>query len=291
MRPGRLDVGVVGAGRVGAVWGAALAGAGHHLVAASGVSEESSSRIETLLPGVPRVDPETVVRRADLVLLTVPDDEIEGLVSGLASLGAWRQGQIAVHASGRHGVAILAPASEAGVACLAIHPAMTFTGTSLDLIRMREAVFAITAPPALVPIAQALVVELGGEGVVIAEEARPLYHAALTHGANHVVTAVLEATEALALAGIDEPGRLLKPLVLASLEGALDPGGGIESLTGPVVRGDAGTVAAHVAALEALPAVLETYRALAKATARLAHDSGRISDSEYASIMDALAGA
>jgi predicted short-subunit dehydrogenase-like oxidoreductase (DUF2520 family) len=168
---------------------------------------------------------------------------------------------------------------------------MTFTGTSLDLIRMREAVFAITASPALLPIAQALVVELGGEGVVIAEAARPLYHAALVHGANHVVTVVLQATEALARSGIEEPGRLLKPLLLASLEGALEPGGGIESLTGPIVRGDAGTVATHVAALKTIPRTLETYRALAKATALAAHDSGRISDAEYAGIMEALGGA
>ncbi len=296
MKPGRLDVGVVGAGRVGAVWGAALAGAGHRVVGASGVSDQSSSRIEALLSGVPRLDPEAVVRLADLVLLTVPDDEIAGLASGLASVGAWRPGQIAVHASGGFGVGVLQPAAEAGVACLAIHPAMTFTGTSLDLVRMREAVFAITAPPALIPIAQALVVEFGGEGVIVAEEARPLYHAAIVHGANHVVTAVMQAAEALSRSGIEDPGRLLTPLVLASIEGALGggvggAGRGFESLTGPVVRGDSGTVAAHMAALEPFPHTLETYRALSKATALLARESGRISATEYAGIMEALGGA
>ena len=296
MKPGRLDVGVVGAGRVGAVWGAALAGAGHRVVGASGVSEESSNRIEALLSGVPRLDPESVVRLADLVLLMVPDDDIADLVSGLASVGAWRSGQIAVHASGRFGVGVLDPAAKAGVACLAIHPAMTFTGTSLDLVRMRDAVFAITATPALLPIAQALVVELGGEGAIVAEEDRPLYHAALVHGANHVVTAVMQATEALSQAGITDPGRLLSPLVLASIEGALGggvsgAGRGFESLTGPVVRGDTGTVAAHMAALEAFPHTLETYRALAKATALLAFESGHLSATEYAGIMDALGGA
>jgi predicted short-subunit dehydrogenase-like oxidoreductase (DUF2520 family) len=107
-----------------------------------------------------------------------------------------------------------------------------------------------------------------------------------------VVTAVLQATEALSRSGIEDPGRLLKPLVLASIEEALGgAGGGSESLTGPVVRGDVGTVAAHVAALEAFPNTLETYRALARATALLARDSGRISGSEYAGIMEALGGA
>lgn len=289
MKPGRLRVGVVGAGRVGAVWGAALAGAGHTIVGASGVSEASVSRIETLLPGTPALEPEAVVRLADLVLLTVPDDEIAGLASGLASIGVWRPGQIAVHAAGRHGVAVMAPAADAGVACLAIHPAMTFTGSSLDLVRMRDAVFAITAPPQYVPIAQALVVEFGGEGIVVDEEVRPLYHAAITHGANHVVTLVAQAAEALSLAGVENPGRLLGPLVSASIEGAVGESG-LASLTGPIVRGDAGTVAAHVAALENSPGILESYRVLGGATARLVHESGRLSDEAYAGVMEALEG-
>jgi predicted short-subunit dehydrogenase-like oxidoreductase (DUF2520 family) len=271
---GRLAVGVVGAGRVGAAWAAALAGSGHTVVGASGISEESQNRIEALLPGVPRLDPEAVVRSADLVLVTVPDDEIEGLVSGLASRGAWRAGQIAVHASGRHGLKVLAAATGAGVAGLAIHPAMAFTGTSLDLVRMRGAVFAVTA------LAQHL-------AIVIAEDDRPLYHAALAHGANHLVAILLQASEALRQAGVEEPGRVLRPLVEASIEGAL-AGGGIDSLTGPIVRGDAGTLAAHLEALRPFPKVLESYRALAAATADLALEGGRISATQYAGVMDAL---
>jgi len=289
MTGSRLAVGVVGAGRVGSVWGAALAGSGHSIVGASGVSEATIDRIQALLPGVPRLDPEAVVRAADLVLLTVPDDEIEGLVSGLASVGAWRVGQIAVHASGRHGLGVLAPATGAGVAGLAIHPAMTFTGTSLDLTRMRGAVFAVTARPQHVPLAQALIVEFGGEAVVLAEEDRPLYHAALTHGANHLVAVLVQASEALRRAGVEDPGRVLRPLVEASVEGALD-GGGIDSLTGPIVRGDAGTVAAHVEALRPLPGILDTYRRLAAATAASAKEAGRLSAAQYDGVMAVLGG-
>jgi predicted short-subunit dehydrogenase-like oxidoreductase (DUF2520 family) len=288
MTGGRLAVGVVGAGRVGAAWGAALAGSGHSVVGASGVSEATVDRIQALLPGVPRLDPEAVVRAADLVLLTVPDDEVEGLVSGLASVGAWRAGQIAVHSSGRHGLGVLSAATGAGVAGLAIHPAMTFTGTSLDLTRMRGAVFAVTARPQHLPIAQALVVEFGGEAVVLSEEDRPLYHAALAHGANHLVAVLVQASEALRRVGLD-PGRVLRPLVEASVEGALD-GDGISSLTGPVARGDAGTVAAHVQALRPLPGILDTYRRLAAATADLAKEAGRLSTAQYAGVMDALGG-
>src|SRR5690606_8572241 len=123
--------------------------------------------------------------------------------------------------SGRLGVEALSAAASAGAIPLAIHPAMTFTGTSLDLDRMVGATFAVTAPSAFLPIAQALVVEMGGEPVVLDDAARPLYHAALVHGANHVVTLVSQAAALLADAGVEDPGRLLGPLVHASIDGAL----------------------------------------------------------------------
>lgn len=290
MKPGRLDVGIVGAGRVGVVVGAALREAGHRVVAASGVSEASVTRIDALLPGVPRVDPEAVVRAADLIVIAVPDDALSDVVSGLAAVGAWRVGQIAVHTSGRYGLAPLAPAARLGVTGIALHPAMTFTGTSLDLTRMRDAVFAVTAPPPVLPIGLALAVELGGEGVVVDDAMRPLYHAALVQGANHVVGAVAQSLKLLAEAGIEAPTRVLGPLLRASIEGALaDAPGSLATLTGPVVRGDAGTIRAHMDALVAHPEELATYRELAGVIARLARDGGRLDAAQYSGVMKALA--
>jgi predicted short-subunit dehydrogenase-like oxidoreductase (DUF2520 family) len=289
VKPGRLDVGVVGAGRVGAVLGAALRLAEHRVVGASGISEASATRIDALLPGTPRLDPEAVVRAADLVLLTVPDDALATVVAGLAAVGAWRPGQIAVHASGLHGLAVLEPAARLGVTALAVNPAMTFTGTSIDLARIRDAVFAVTAPAPVLPIALALVVELGGEPVVVAEEDRALYHAGAIHGANHVVALVTQAMDALRAAGVEDPGRLLGPLVRASIDGALSEApGAATTLTGPVVRGDVGTVEAHLAALRSHPATLRTYRALARATADISLEAGRIDAAQYAGLMGVL---
>jgi predicted short-subunit dehydrogenase-like oxidoreductase (DUF2520 family) len=288
-RPGRLAVGIVGAGRVGAVIGAALARAGHRVVGASGVSEESLSRIDSLLPGTPRLDVEDVVRAAEIVFLTVPDDSLGELAAGLAAVGAWRPGQVVVHCSGRHGLTVLDGAAAAGVIPMAIHPAMTFTGTSLDLDRMVGATFAVTAPSAFLPIAQALVVEMGGEPLALDDASRPLYHAALVHGANHVVTLVTQAAALLAAAGVEEPGRVLLPLVHASVDGALaDAAGAVTTLTGPVVRGDAGTIAAHIASLAHRPEALHAYRAMALATADLALAGGRIGPVEYADVVVAL---
>lgn len=288
-KPGRLKVGVLGAGRVGAVLGAALRRSGHQVIGATGVSEATLSRIETLLPGVPVVDQERLVRDCDLVLLTVPDDHIESVAAGMARLGAWRQGQIVVHTSGRYGTEALADVSAAGALALAIHPAMTFTGTSIDLDRLTDAVFVVSASATMVPIGQALVVEMGGEPIVVDNARRPLYHAALVHGANHVVTAVTQASALLARIGIEEPGRLLGPLVHASVDGALgDAPGAVNSLTGPVVRADAGTISAHVHALAAEPDLLTAYRAMARATADLALAGGRIGPADYAQVIAAI---
>jgi len=271
------------------VLAAALREAGHSVTAASGVSAESVSRIETLLSGVPRQEPEQVVRAADLVLLTVPDDSLAPLCAGLATVGAFRPGQLVVHTAGRFGVGILSDAVAAGALPLAIHPAMTFTGTSLDRSRLADSVFAVTAPTALLPIAQALVVEMGGEPLVVAEEDRPAYHAALVHGANHAVTLVAQAAAVLARLGVEEPGRVLAPLVHASVENALaGAAGSVASLTGPVVRGDAGTVAAHLAALAAVPETRAAYRAMARATADLALEGGRIGPAQYADLIATL---
>lgn len=270
-----LRVGVVGAGRVGAVLGAALRAAGHDVVAASAVSDASRDRAELLLPGVPvRAVPE-VVAAADLVLLAVPDDALSDLVAGLAATGTWVPGQMAVHTSGRHGLAPFAPAAAQQVLPLAIHPAMTFTGTSVDLARLPECCFGITTPEPLRPVAEALVVEIGGEPVWVPEAARGRYHAALAHGSNHLVTLVAQAMEVLTSAGIEPADRVLRPLLQASLDNALASGDAAR--TGPVARGDAGTVAAHLHELADLaPDLPAAYTALARATAQRASRDGRL---------------
>lgn len=289
-RPGRLGVGVVGVGRVGAVLGSALRQAGHAVVGVSGVSQASLDRAEAMLPGVPVLTVPDVIERCELVLLCVPDDALPDLVSGVAATGGWRAGQLVVHTSGRFGVGVLEPALGQGAIPLALHPAMTFTGTSLDLTRLLDCCFGVTAPGPVLPVAQALVVEMGAEPVVIDEADRPLYHAALAHGSNHLITLVAQARELLAAMNVEDPGRLLGPLLSASLDNALRRGD--DALTGPVARGDAGTVATHVRTLSARAGsedVLPTYRALARATADRALASARLTPEQAAALLTALA--
>ncbi|SHF68559.1 Rossmann-like and DUF2520 domain-containing protein [Geodermatophilus nigrescens] len=285
--PARLRVGVVGAGRVGAVLGAALTAAGHDVVAASGVSAASAERAARLLPGVPLLPADEVVAAADLVVLAVPDDILAGLVAGLAGTGSWRPGQLAFHTSGAHGLAALAPAEEAGVLPLALHPAMTFTGAPEDADRLAGAPFGVTSRPEHRPVAETLVLEMGGEPFFVAEEDRRLYHAALVTGANHLVTLVAEAADLLRAAGVDAPARVLAPLLTAALDNGLRCGD--RGLTGPVSRGDVGTVADHLHTLtERAPASVAAYVAMAQRTTERALAAGRLKRHEGAPLLDLL---
>ncbi|SHH21848.1 Predicted oxidoreductase, contains short-chain dehydrogenase (SDR) and DUF2520 domains [Jatrophihabitans endophyticus] len=284
----RLRVGVVGVGRVGGALGAALARAGHEIVAVSGVSDRSRRRAELLLPGVPVLPPDETVAAADLVLLAVPDDALRGLVAGLADTDGWRTGQLVAHTSGAQGVGVLDPAAARGVLALALHPVMTFTGRPEDLDRLTGAPFGVTSPEELRPVAESLVLEMGGEPVWVPEPARALYHAALSVASNHLVTLVNDATSLLDGVGVAEPARLVAPLLSASLDNVLRLGDA--ALTGPVVRGDVETVRRHVTTLAADgPQVLPAYLAMARRTAERAHASGRLSDDAFAAVVEVLA--
>ncbi|MFM9372423.1 Rossmann-like and DUF2520 domain-containing protein [Streptomyces sp. Da 82-17] len=287
-RPARLAVGVVGAGRVGPALAASLQLAGHRPVAVSAVSDASVRRAAALLPDVPVMSPSEVLAHSELVLLTVPDDALPGLVQGLAETGAVRPGQLIVHTSGRYGVGVLEPALRAGGLPLALHPAMTFTGTPVDVQRLAGCSFGVTAPEELRLAAEALVIEMGGEPEWIEESARPLYHAALALGANHLVTLVAEAMELLGRAGVAAPDRMLGPLLGAALDNALRSGDA--ALTGPVARGDAGTVAAHVAELRKhAPGTVAGYLAMARATADRALAHGLLKPELAEDLLDVLA--
>jgi predicted short-subunit dehydrogenase-like oxidoreductase (DUF2520 family) len=287
--PAELAVGVVGAGRVGTALAVALGRAGHRVVAVSAVSAASLRRIERALPDAAILRPEEVVACADLVLLTVPDDALAGLVAGLAATGAELAGRLLVHASGRHGLAVLEPAVRQGGIPLALHPVMTFTGRPDDVDRLAGISFGVTAPEQLRPVAEALVLEMGGEPVFIAEENRDLYHAALAGAANHLVTQVVQACDLLSAAGVADPSRMLGPLLSAALDNALRLGDA--ALTGPVARGDAETVAGHLAALRAAaPDALPAYLALARLTADRALAAGMLTAPDAQQLLDVLAG-
>ncbi|WP_022883349.1 Rossmann-like and DUF2520 domain-containing protein [Glaciibacter superstes] len=220
-RPGRLGVGIVGAGRVGPILGAALAGAGHAVIGISAISHASRDRAEAILPAVPVLTVPQIVERSELVILAVPDHELASLVAGLAATGTWRPGQLVLHTSARFGTSVLAPALAGGAIPLAIHPAMTFTGTSMDLPRLAASYFAVTAPTPVLPIGQALVVEMGGEPVIVAEEDRESYAEAIETATAFSSSIIEQASAILERIGVESPGAVIGPLVRSAMEDAL----------------------------------------------------------------------
>ena len=220
-RPGRLGVGIIGAGHVGPILGAALAGAGHAIVGISAISQGSRDRAEAILPAVPLLTVPEIVERSELVIIAVPDAQLESLIAGLAATKTWQQGQLVLHTSARFGTTVLAPAQAGGAIPLAIHPAMTFTGTSLDIARLADSYFAVTAQAPVLPIAQALVVEMGGEPVIVAEGDRASYAEAIETATAFSTSIVDQATGLLAAISIERPGAVIAPLMHSALENAL----------------------------------------------------------------------
>jgi predicted short-subunit dehydrogenase-like oxidoreductase (DUF2520 family) len=159
---------------------------------------------------------------------------------------------------------------------LALHPVMTFTGRTVDVARLAGCCVGVTAAAAeeaAWSVGEALVVEMGAEPVRVPEAVRPLYHAALAHGANHLVTLVRDCVETLERAGVRPAERLVAPLLSAALDNALRHGD--RALTGPVARGDVETVRLHLRELGAAdPGLAETYRVLAARTAHRASAAG-----------------
>ncbi|KRD05203.1 oxidoreductase [Mycobacterium sp. Root265] len=286
LRPARLTVGIISAGRVGTALGVALERAEHVVVACSAISNQSRERAAARLPDTAVLPVQDVAGRAELLLLAVPDAELDALISGLAATDAVRPGTIVMHTSGMNGVGVLEPLTAQGCIPLAIHPAMTFTGSDEDIARLPDTCFGVTALDEIgYAIGQALVLEIGGEPFRVPEDARMLYHSALAHASNHLVTVALDAVEALrsALRGQellgqelvgDAPGgiaeRIIGPLARASLENALRRGQA--ALTGPVARGDAAAVAGHLRAFgEVDPQLAQAYRSNSLRTAQRAH--------------------
>ena len=164
---------------------------------------------------------------------------------------------------------------------------MTFTGTSVDVARLVGTPFAVTAAAPFLPIAQALVVEMGGEPVVVAEEDRPLYHAGLAHGANFIAGITVQTMRILTEAGISDPALYARPLLEAALDRALTEG--TAGISGPAARGDAGTIAAHARALgsrEALAGERDTYADMTRALTRLLREA-RLLDERAATAVEA----
>lgn len=260
-------IGIIGSGRVASALGLALGGLSvEPLALLSRDAARCSGAAALIGRAVAAQRMADIAKTCDLIILAVSDDALGQSIFDLAAVGGTAT-PFVFHVSGRTGTAILLPLAARGWLTAAIHPAMTFTGDPQAEVRqMIGAHFAVTGSTGQAnAAAHAIVAHLGGVPVDIAEEHRPLYHAALCHGANHLVTLIAGSCEALAVAGVDNPAALLAPLARAALENSL--GKGMAGLSGPLLRGDKETIAGHILALgKDCPSLLPPYQAMGLAT-------------------------
>ena len=283
-----MDVAVVGAGRVGTALAVLLGRAGHAIVAVSG-REATPARAATYLPGVPVLSPADAAARGEAVILAVPDDALPELAIDLAEGAELRPACWAVHVSGALGLDALAPLVAAGARRLAMHPLQTVPDVEGAIERIPGSAIAVTADDEEgAALGSRLAVDVGGRPFPLADARRPLYHAAAVFASNYVVTSAGIAEELFREAGVPDPAAALLPLARASLENVarLGPGG---ALTGPAVRGDAGTVARNLEALRAsAPHAVPGYVELCRLALDLGERSGRLTQGGRAAVEEVL---
>jgi predicted short-subunit dehydrogenase-like oxidoreductase (DUF2520 family) len=222
MKQGRLSVGVLGTEAAGIAMAHALATAGHMVVAVSQAPLDNDDALEVLLPQAKKLPDEKIIEAAELVLLAVPSAKIATTVAALSE--SWRAGQLVVHLAAQFDHEILGDAIAKGAIPLAIHPAMRFTGTSLDMNRMKESFFAVSAPAVALPIAQALVIEMGAEPIVIDSSARASYAEAIEVASNFSAMIVNQAIGLLEQAGVENPALVIAPVIESAVDQALSKG-------------------------------------------------------------------
>lgn len=283
-------VAVVGAGRVATALAVLLVRAGHRVVGASGRAA-SRERVATHLPGVPFLSGPEAARAAEVVVLGVPDDAIAATCDELAGAGALGPGRLVVHLSGSVDLGALSSAVAAGARALALHPLQSFPDVETGVERLPASAVAVTGSDAAAAAAgERLAREIGARPFALADEERALYHAAAVFCANYLVTVEAVAEDLFERAGVSGARSIMEPLARTSFDRVFDVGPGA-ALTGPAVRGDAGTIRRNLQALaERAPEAVELYAALARAAASLAERAGRLDAAGRARVEDALEG-
>ena len=276
VRPDDVTIGFVGAGVLGSGLALALSAAGWRVAAVASRTHASAERVASLIDGCAALESaQRVADACDLVFITTPDSAI----SAVAGSVRWRQDQGVTHCCGAASTELLASAQDTGAAVGAMHPFQTFAaiaGPDQAAERLQGVTFAVSATGWLAEFLPKLAASLGGSGIAIPEGMRPLYHASAVLSCGYLAT-LLDAAVGLwtSMGFAEEDGiRAAVPLARATIE-AIERQGPANAVTGPVVRGDADTVAAHLELLSQHAAhLLPLYRQLTEASLPLARSKG-----------------
>ncbi|MEO6458632.1 MAG: DUF2520 domain-containing protein [Chloroflexia bacterium] len=273
-------VGFIGAGRVGTALASLLHARGVEVAGVSGRTMQDSRRMASgahlgSRTARSRVD---TLRASTIVFLTVPDDAIADLCREIAEEGGWREGQGVVHCSGALSSETLLPASDRGALTASFHPLQAFASLDAALANLPGSTFALEGDKALTSQLDTFVQLLGGTALHLRAEDKILYHAAAAIASNYTVTLAALAADLLVREGVASDANTALHYLMPLLRGTIENLGDVGlpgALTGPIARGDTGTVARHLEALDIFsPDMAHLYRHLARLTLPLAIEKG-----------------
>jgi predicted short-subunit dehydrogenase-like oxidoreductase (DUF2520 family) len=264
---------------VGTALAVRLNHSGYSVAAVSSRSRASAQKLARAAGGVRVFDSsQDVADNTDLVFITTPDDAI----APVAGQVNWHAGQSVVHCSGADSVASLQPAREAGAQVGAFHPLQTFAGVNQAIDNIPGSTFALEAEGPLLKTLQEMAEALGGHWVVLKASDKVIYHASAVIACNYLVTLVKLAGDLWQSFGVSpsQATRALLPLLHGTLHN-IETIGIPNCLTGPIARGDIGTINKHLDALaQTAPHLLTTYRELGRQTVPIALAKGKIDQSQ-----------
>jgi predicted short-subunit dehydrogenase-like oxidoreductase (DUF2520 family) len=279
-------IGFIGAGTTGTALAVRLAQHGYPVTAVSSRSLTSAEKLASRIIGCKVYNgAQEVADVAQLVFITTPDDTI----SKVAAEIQWHDGQNVVHCSGAHSVDILEPAKQQGANTGCFHPLQTFASVDQAIDNIPGSTFAIEAEEPLASILKEMATALEGDCVILKAGDKVLYHAAAVIACNYLVTLVKLATDLWQTFEVPpaQATKALMPLLRGTLSN-IENVGLPNCLTGPIARGDLGTISRHLESLsKQAPSLLGIYKELGRQTVPIALAKGKI-DSQRAEELKAL---
>lgn len=283
-----LKLGFIGAGTVGTALAVRLSSKGYRIAGVSSRSQSSADNLAKMINGCRAfTSNQDVADTAELVFITTPDGAISSVASGIR----WHSGQSAVHCSGADSTDVLEAARKSGANIGAFHPLQTFASVSQAIENIPGSTFALEAEPPLLDILKDLAKALDGNSIKLEAGDKVVYHAAAVIACNYLVTLVKLATDLWQTFGIStqQATQALLPLLRGTINN-IDTVGIPRCLTGPIARGDTGTVSKHLVALQKVaPTVLSAYRELGLHTIPIALGKGRINQQQAQELQAILA--
>ncbi len=282
---------IIGAGMVGTAIGFLLNKAGYQVTV---VCDKSSAALKRALPYTgDNVSSklQDIWRQADCILITTPDDAIAPACEEIA-ISPDIKGKLVFHMSGAGGLDLLASAKQAGASVASIHPLQSFSSIDQAIKNIPGSYFGVTAGKTALPHAKNIIRKLGGIPIVISDNQKPLYHAAACFASNYLVSLMNIVESIYQSIGIKEKDakKAYLPLVYGSLRN-IEKSGSVLSLTGPIARGDCGTIKKHITAINKnLPRYASLYSSLGFITVEVAKQKGTLKAGQAKKIKALLKG-